>query len=66
MGWFYRFKFHLLVNHIGEIISLKITLANTNDRTSISELCKNLSGKLYVDKGYIGKKLSEKLAGKGY
>jgi len=64
MGWFYGFKLHLLINHIGEIISLKITPGNTNDRTPIPELCKNLSGKLYADKGYIGKKLSEKLAGK--
>ena len=62
MGWFYSFKLHLLINHVGEIISLKITPGNTNDRTPIPELCKNLSGKLYADKGYIGKKLSEKLA----
>jgi hypothetical protein len=25
-------------------------------------LCKNLTGKLYADKSYIGKKLSEKLS----
>ena len=50
-----------MINHIGEIISLKITPGNTNDRTPLPELCKNLSGKLYADKGYIGKKLSEKL-----
>ena len=62
MGWFYGFKLHLLINHVGEIISLKITPANTNDRTPIPELCKNLYGKLYADKGYIGKKLNEKLA----
>ena len=62
MGWFYGFKLHLLINHIGEIISLKITPGNTNDRTPIPELCKNLYGKLYADKGYIGKKLSETLS----
>ena len=62
MGWFYGFKLHLLINHVGEIISLKITPGNTNDRTPIPELCKNLYGKLYADKGYIGKKLNEKLA----
>jgi hypothetical protein len=62
MGWFYGFKLHLLINHIGEVISLKITPGNTNDRTPIPELCKNLTGKLYADKGYIGKKLSEKLS----
>ncbi|MCI2286140.1 IS982 family transposase [Colwellia sp. MSW7] len=62
IGWSYGFKLHLLINHVGEIISLKITPGNTNDRTPIPELCKNLSGKLYADKGYIGKKLTEKLA----
>ncbi len=61
MGWFYGFKLYLLINHLGEIISLKITLGNTNDRMTIPELCKNLYGKLYADKGYIGKKFSKKL-----
>ncbi|MFT5815205.1 MAG: tRNA nucleotidyltransferase (CCA-adding enzyme), partial [Psychroserpens sp.] len=42
--------------------SLKITPGNTNDRTPIPELCKNLHGKLYADKGYISKKFSETLA----
>jgi hypothetical protein len=65
MGWFYGFKLHLLINHIGEIISLKITPGNKNDRTPIPELCKNLYGKLYADKGYIGKKLSETLSESG-
>ena len=62
MGWFYGFKLHLLINHIGEIISLKITVNNTNDRMPIPKLCKHLYRKLYADKGYIGKKLSDKLA----
>ena len=65
MGWFYGFKLHLLINHVGEILSLKITPGNTNDRTPIPELCKNLYGKLYADKGYIGKKLSDKLSQTG-
>lgn len=61
MGWFFGFKLHLLINHLGEIISLKITAGNVNDRTPVPDLCKELSGKLYADKGYIGKKLSESL-----
>ena len=40
---------------------MNITPGNTNDRTPIPDLCKNLTGKLYADKGYIGKKLNEKL-----
>lgn len=46
MGWFYGFKLHLLVNHVGEIISVNIAPSNTNDRTPVPDLCKNLKGKL--------------------
>jgi hypothetical protein len=62
MDWFYVIKAHLLINHVGEIISLKLTPDNPNDRTPIPELCKNLYGKLHADKGYIGKKSSEKVS----
>ncbi|MFT4836127.1 MAG: hypothetical protein ACI9IJ_001046, partial [Psychromonas sp.] len=62
MGWFYAFKLHLLINDVGEILSVSITPGNTNDRTPVPNLCKNLTGKLYADKGYIGKKLAEKLS----
>ena len=63
MGWFFGFKLHLLINHKSGIISLNIKPGNTNDRTPIPDLCKNLTGKLYADKGYIGKKMIEKLKG---
>jgi hypothetical protein len=58
----YIFIFSSVQRIYTQIISLKITPGNTNDRTLTPELCKNLYGKLYADKGYIGKKLSEKLA----
>lgn len=61
MGWFYGFKLHLIVNHLGELLSFKITKGNTDDRVPVMNLCKNISGKLYGDKGYIGKKLFEDL-----
>ena len=61
MGWFFGFKLHLLINHNGEILSLNISPGNTNDRSPIPDLCKDLTGKLYADKGYIGKKLSQTL-----
>ena len=64
MGWFYGFKLHLLINHVGEIISINIMPSNTNDRTPVPKSCKNLTGKLYADKGYIGKKLAERLSKK--
>lgn len=61
MGWFFGFKLHLLINHNGEILAMKITAGNENDRTPVVDLCKNLTGKLYADKGYIGKALTEEL-----
>ncbi len=61
MGWFYGFKLHIIVNECGELLSFKVTKGNTNDRVPVKELCKNLTGKLFGDKGYIGKKLFEEL-----
>jgi hypothetical protein len=52
-----------LINHQGEILSLNITPGYKNDRTPIPGLCNNLTGKLYTDKGNIGKKLSQVLKG---
>ena len=65
MGWFYGFKLHIIVNEKGDLISFKVTKGNTNDRVPVKELCKNLKGKLFGDKGYIGKKLFEELWGSG-
>ncbi len=61
MGWFYGFKLHIIVNECGELLSFKVTKGNTNDRIPVKELCKNLKGKLFGDKGYIGKALFEEL-----
>ncbi|PKH88539.1 hypothetical protein CXF79_03935 [Colwellia sp. Bg11-28] len=47
-----------MIDHVGEIIALKITLRNTNDRTPILELCKHFYEKTYTGKGYIRKKLN--------
>ena len=65
MGWFYGFKLHIVINHKGEIMALKITPGNVDDRTILEEMTKNLEGKLYADKGYISKKLFKALWKKG-
>ena len=65
MGWFYGFKLHIVVNEIGDLLSFKLTRANTDDRVPVKDLCRQLSGKLYGDRGYIGKKLFEDLFGMG-
>jgi len=61
MGWFFGFKLHIVVNEVGDLLSFKLTKGNTHDGVPVRELCKNLTGKLYGDRGYIGKKLFEDL-----
>ncbi len=65
MGWFYGFKFHIITNHLGEIVAAKLTSANTDDRKPVRELSKGLFDKLYADKGYISKALSDDLKADG-
>jgi len=67
MGWFFGFKVHLLTNHNGEIINFCITPGNTpdNSRKVMNTLTKNVYGKLFGDKGYLGKSLFKKLWEKG-
>ena len=44
----------MIINHIGQIISTKITKGNVDNRTPVAELTKKLKGSIYSDKGYIG------------
>jgi len=61
-GWFYGFKLHLLVDDRGQILSFRITRGNVDDRTSVPSMLKNFIGKVFGDRGYISKKLTELLA----
>jgi len=61
-GWFYGFKLHLVVDDKGEILSFMITRGNVDDRTPVPTLVKNYLGKLFGDKGYVSKKLTELLS----
>jgi len=65
MGWFYGFKLHIIVNHLGDIVAAKLTTGNIDDRKPVRELSKGLLDKLYADKGYISKALSADLAEDG-
>ena len=58
VGWFYGFKLHI-INDKGEIISFCITQANVDDREPLKNegFLRNVFGKLFADKGYIGKQL---------
>ena len=65
MGWFYGLKLHFVINHKGQIMALKITSGNTADSTVLDEITRHLRGKLYADKGYIGRALFNKLWQRG-
>ena len=65
VGWFFGLKLHLVINNKGEIVALKITPGNVDDRAPIETMTKNLTGKLFADKGYISKALFERLYRRG-
>jgi hypothetical protein len=47
MGWFFRFKLHLVINNLGEIMACNLTSANTDDRKPVPKLVCNLNGWLF-------------------
>lgn len=60
-GWFYGFKLHIVINHQCEIVSFSISPGNTDDRKPVLALLRDITGKVYGDKGYISKELAMKL-----
>jgi hypothetical protein len=61
VDWFFGFKLHLVINDRGELLSLRLTPGNTDDRRPVPELVKGLFGKLVGDKGYVSQPLFEAL-----
>src|SRR5207248_10947443 len=61
VDWFFGFKLHLVVNDCGELLALRLTPGNTDDRRPVPELVKGLFGKLFGDKGYVSQPLFETL-----
>jgi len=62
-GWFYGFELHVVVNHRGELVSIKVTSGNVEDRKPLAFLCRGLFGKVYADKGYVARWLADLLRG---
>jgi hypothetical protein len=48
-------------NNQHEIVAVKLTPGNVSDPTPVISLVKDLTGKLFGDEGYIGKKLASTL-----
>ncbi len=61
VDWFYGFKLHLVINDCGELLSLRLTPGNVDDRRPVPEMIKGLFGKLFGDRGYVSQPLFETL-----
>jgi hypothetical protein len=65
VDWFFGSKLHLVTNDCGELLNLRLTPGNVDDRRPVPELVKELFGKLFGDKGYISQTLFETLFEEG-
>jgi hypothetical protein len=61
VDWFYGFKLHVVINDCRELLSVRLTPGNVDDRRPVPELVKGLFGKLFGDKGYVSQALFETL-----
>ena len=55
----------MIINDMGQIMAIKITKGNVDDRTPVTELTNKLKGSVYADKGYIGADLFKALYKRG-
>lgn len=65
VGWFYGFKFHLIVNDQGELLAFALTPGNVDDRRPVPQMAHGLFGKLIGDKGYLSQALTASLLQQG-
>ena len=60
-GWFYGFKVHLVISDRGDLLAVRITPGNIDDRKPVPGFARLLFGKLFGDRGYISKELFSQL-----
>ena len=65
IGWIFGFKVHLIINDRGELLSIRVTQGNVDDRSPVRGMCGNLIGKQFGDKGYISTILTQDLLQQG-
>jgi hypothetical protein len=65
VGWFFGFKLHLIVNDRGELLAVRLTAGNVDDRVPVPKLVQRLRGKLFGDKGYLSTLLTAQLQERG-
>lgn len=65
MGWFFGFKLHFISNDRGELLAVRVTPGNVDDRKPVPAMVKQLFGKLFGDKGYLSAPLRDQLRAQG-
>ncbi len=65
MGFYIGFKYHLVINHHGEIIDHYFSNSITPDIKILDKIVYKINGKLFGDKGYVSKDMTQKLKRKG-
>ena len=65
-GWFFGFKLHLVINHLGQIVLFRISQGNVadNNHNLLKSIANKLQAFLFGDRGYISK-ITEELKEKG-
>ena len=64
-GWFFGLKLHLVFNNENEIVAAELSPGNKSDISTLPLLTKELTGKLFADKGYLGKNIANQLLERG-
>lgn len=54
-GWFFGYKLHLVINHLGEIVAFELSPGNIadNNHDLLRRIADKVQGFLFGDKGYI-------------
>ena len=64
-GWFFGFKLHIVIDTKGNLMNVKMTKGNVDDRSPVLQMTKDMTGFLFGDRGYISKELFLKLLVRG-
>jgi transposase len=51
-GWFFGFKLHVIIDEKGNLMRVKLTKGNVDDRQVVPQMTEGLLGLLFGDKGY--------------
>ncbi|TMQ74510.1 Mobile element protein [Candidatus Accumulibacter phosphatis] len=54
----FGFKLHWVIHHLGELLGIKLTPGNVDDRKPLCDFTERLFGKRYADKGDIAQWLT--------